>query len=120
MTKKERQAYDRRWYAENKDRLRDEKNKRVRDTRNRNGIYVFNYLKEHSCIDCGEDDPIVLEFDHRGNKERNISDMMRGSYSLETVKKEIEKCDVRCANCHRRKTAKQFNWYQYINNGNVV
>jgi hypothetical protein len=31
---------------------------------------------------------------------------------LNQVKNEIEKCDVRCANCHRRKTAKDFNWYK--------
>lgn len=113
MTKKERRAYDRKWYDDNKDRLRESKNKRVRNVRNKNGRFVFDYLKIHPCVDCGEDDPIVLEFDHLHSKERNISDMVRCSYSIEKIKLEIEKCEVRCANCHRRKTAKQFNWYQY-------
>ena len=119
MTKKERQAYDRRWYAENKDRLRDSKNNRTRETRIRNSRYVFEYLKNHPCIDCGENDPVVLEFDHRKDKTKNVSDLLRGSYSIERIKQEIEKCDVRCANCHRRKTAIQFGWYQHII-GNVV
>jgi hypothetical protein len=115
MTKNERRAYDRKWYAKNFDRLRESKNKRIRDAKKRNGLYVFQYLKNHPCVDCGESDPIVLEFDHQHSKERNVSDLLRGSYSLKKVILEIDKCEVRCANCHRRKTAKQFNWYQYRN-----
>ncbi len=38
------------------------------------------------------------------NKKYSIADM-RGNYCLDVVKAEIAKCDVRCANCHRRKTA---------------
>lgn len=58
-----------------------------------------------SCVDCGESDPIVLEFDHvRGTKVKNVADMVNNSYSIEAIKNEIRKCDVRCANCHRRKT----------------
>jgi len=57
------------------------------------------------CVDCGESDPIVLEFDHvRGEKVKNIADMVNQSYGIETIKNEIRKCEVRCANCHRRKT----------------
>lgn len=73
---------------------------------------VFRYLLEHPCVDCGEKDPIVLEFDHvRGDKEYNISSMISGVFAWERIEQEIEKCDVRCANCHRRKTAKQFGYY---------
>lgn len=71
--------------------------------------YIINYLLEHPCVDCGEADIIVLEFDHvRGEKKGVVSVLKRSS--LSSVKKEIEKCEVRCANCHRRKTAKQFGW----------
>lgn len=67
--------------------------------------YVRAYLSENPCIDCGESDPIVLEFDHvRGTKCGNISDMALAGFSLYSMKNEIEKCDVRCANCHRRVT----------------
>ena len=67
--------------------------------------YVDKYLREHPCVDCGEDDVIVLEFDHvRGNKLKAVSKMLRDSYVLSAVVKEISKCEVRCANCHRRAT----------------
>ena len=71
---------------------------------------VFNYLSERPCVDCGESDPVVLEFDHRDHisKRFAIAQMIERRYSWQTIKTEIEKCDVRCANCHRRKTSRQF------------
>ena len=32
----------------------------------------------------------------------------------ENILKEIEKCDIRCANCHRRRTAKQLGYAKYL------
>ncbi|HEV2249988.1 MAG TPA: hypothetical protein VGT60_05735 [Candidatus Limnocylindria bacterium] len=54
---------------------------------------------------------IVLEFDHRDprNKLGNVGTMML-SRRWQRVRAEIEKCDVRCVNCHRRKTAVTLNW----------
>lgn len=72
--------------------------------------YVWEYLSTHHCIDCGETDIVVLEFDHTGNKIHNLSELIRERSSLVSVKRELEKCVVRCANCHRRKTAKDFGW----------
>lgn len=72
--------------------------------------FLKEYFKTHPCIDCGEKRPIVLEFDHvRGEKKHSISQMI-GLYSLNAIKEEIKKCDVRCANCHRIKTAKDGGW----------
>lgn len=80
--------------------------------------FIFDYLKNNSCIDCEENDPVVLEFDHVvSDKYKNISDMVHNGNSIISIKKEIEKCEVRCANCHRRKTAKQFGWNI---NGSIV
>jgi hypothetical protein len=78
-------------------------------TRNQN--YVWNYLKDHPCVDCGETDIIVLQFDHiNGNKVANVAALVIGGASLEKLKTEIEKCEVVCANDHMRRTAKQFGW----------
>jgi len=90
-------------------RRRLETNRRYR-TRNRS--YVFEYLQSHPCVDCGEPDPVVLEFDHVDPKAKlnGISDLTRCGYSLERLKSEILRCEVRCIHCHRRRTAKQFGW----------
>lgn len=74
--------------------------------------YIQHYLESHPCVDCGECDPIVLEFDHvRGQKSGNVSTLVHhDNLSLTRVMAEIEKCDVRCANCHRRRTASQLAW----------
>lgn len=74
--------------------------------------WIWDYLKVHPCIDCGETDPIVLEFDHNSDKFMEISDMVRMGYSIPKIESEISKCSVRCANCHRRKTARDFAWYK--------
>ena len=66
---------------------------------------VLKYLNGKECIDCGEQDTIVLEFDHvRGKKKNEIGRLVSGGYSEETVRIEIAKCEIRCANCHRRAT----------------
>lgn len=82
----------------------------------RNRQFVFNYLKLHPCIDCRESDPRVLEFDHRDRnlKIRPISAMVIRGSGIKTIELEILKCDVRCANCHRRRTALQMNWWKGI------
>jgi len=60
-----------------------------------------DYVAIHSCIDCGERDPVVLPFDHvRGTKQDNVSDIVRDGLGLETIKTEIEKCEVVCYNYH--------------------
>lgn len=70
---------------------------------------LLEFLVTKHCLDCGENDPIVLDFDHRNPKDKFkiIGKMLSGHYSWDSVYREIQKCDVRCANCHRRKTYTQ-------------
>jgi len=87
-----------------KDGIRKRNVSRRRHTyRVRNKTWLKAYFKEHPCVDCGETDPVVLEFDHTDptDKEESVSNLLGGS--LERLIKEVEKCEVRCANCHRRK-----------------
>lgn len=97
-----------RWYYANRDA--HIKNVRMNTTKYRNEAsqYTWDYLASHPCVDCDESDPIVLEFDHvRGEKFAAISSMVGQGFPLDRIKEEIEKCEVRCSNCHRRRTAKE-------------
>lgn len=69
----------------------------------RNLAYVRDFLLKSECLDCGFTDLVALEFDHRGDKVGDVTVMSRNC-SLERLIDEIAKCDVRCANCHRRRT----------------
>lgn len=73
---------------------------------------MIAYLDDKFCSDCGESDSVVLQFDHKENKVINIADAVRRAWSWDHILGEIAKCDIRCANCHQRKTAKQFGWYK--------
>lgn len=74
-----------------------------------NKRFVLDYLRDNPCVVCGEDDPIVLEFDHRDpeHKTLEIAKMVVQASSRLRIQTEIAKCDVLCANCHRRKTSKE-------------
>lgn len=68
------------------------------------------------CSRCGYDkNPAALEWHHPDdNKEANISKIGRMHLSpkqLEKLHKEIEKCILLCANCHREEHFKQYDRY---------
>lgn len=106
-------AYARRYYQDNRAKLLQDINKLKTDRRLRSEQFIIEYLLSHPCLDCGENDPVVLEFDHvRGTKREIISMLVSQGYTLTTLAAEIEKCDVVCANCHRRRTAKRGNFYK--------
>lgn len=99
------------WQRKKHDSERMLARKRLSDSRkNELQDYVFSYLTMHHC-QCGEKNPLYLEFDHLENKTDTISNMVRRQVSLKRLKQEIEKCQVLCVKCHRLKTAKDFNWW---------
>ena len=64
-------------------------------------------LKEASpCADCGIKYPYyVMDFDHvGGDKTMNVSRLARGAGGKARLLQEISKCDLVCANCHRKRT----------------
>lgn len=84
--------------------------------RQRNRERFCDWLSSHPCVDCGERDIVVLELDHRepkGKRTNAVSLMISTNRSWETILKEVGKCVVRCANCHRRKTARQFGYFKW-------
>ncbi len=77
-------------------------------------VFLKSYAKSKGCIDCHESDPTVLQFDHvRGSKKNNIGTMLAETARLDKIQDELKKCEVRCANCHARKTAKERKYYMY-------
>lgn len=97
---------NREWYRENKAALLPKIRKRSASYVQRNKRYVCDWLRSHPCLDCGESDIIVLEFDHiADDKSGNVSTMMFSGVSLGVLQSEIDKCEVVCANCHKRRTS---------------
>ena len=72
---------------------------------------IISFLSTHSCVDCGNNDIRVLDFDHiSGEKSFCISQAVSSHKSINLLLEEIKKCEIRCANCHRIKTYKQFGY----------
>lgn len=99
-----RSEYHREYYLANRPEVLRRNGSRKKEERRRRVTEILEYLKAHPCVDCGETDPIVLEFDHLGDKSFTVADGMKDK-SWAAVLREIEKCEVVCVNCHRRRTA---------------
>lgn len=66
---------------------------------------IKNKAKDIPCADCGiKYPPYVMDFDHQEDKEYEIASLSSRFISIEKVLAEIAKCDVVCANCHRKRT----------------
>lgn len=107
------------WHAQNKahhNALIKARNKRVEAE---NHLRIFEYKFERGCVDCGERDPTVLEFDHLRDKVAPVSVLIRYKTSWRALLHEIEKCEVVCSNCHSRRTAERANdarWRLFLEN----
>lgn len=84
--------------------------KRAHIARNRD--IVLQHLLSHPCVDCGQHDLEVLEFDHvRGRKLGSVAQMAGYPVREERLRAEIAKCEVRCVNCHRRRSSRAGRWW---------
>jgi len=99
---KDQAAASKRHYEANKEKIIKRSRKRNIRQRDKNRLYVESIKKQSGCVDCGESNHLVLDFDHiEDNKYKCISNMVYESYSIKSIQKEIDKCEVRCSNCHR-------------------
>ena len=105
--------YGKQHYLDNSQDYKSRSTLNTVNYRKRNRLFAWNYLLGHPCVDCGEGDPRVLDFDHRDRvlKVKAVSNLVGDAVSIETLKKEIDKCTVRCANCHRKRTGADLGWW---------
>lgn len=77
--------------------------------------YICDYLKSRGCEHCAEHDVRVLEFDHKQPecKSYNVSEAVGLCHSITGVKKELDKCRILCANCHRRVTSESIGSFKH-------
>jgi hypothetical protein len=86
----------------------------------RNSRLVLERLASSACVDCGTADTLILQFDHRDEKTRDIGWFVSSGSPARRVADELEKCDVRCANCHRRRTAQAGGWFRARRGGPIA
>lgn len=85
--------------------------KRALAQKERRAKWFLGQLVGKRCVDCGESDIVVLQFDHtEQNKSFGISVGFRTGKSLIAILAEMKKCEVVCANCHMRRTARRAGW----------
>ena len=83
-----------------------------------NRRWLYEYLKTRQCEweGCLINDPDMLVFDHLSpsDKRTEVSRMVQQTYSLETIKAEVAKYRVLCANHHQKHTIQQFGYKKWL------
>lgn len=106
-------------YKQHYEKNRTKYIKRAKSNRHKYLLYVQRQLlqlfKHNPCAQCGETNPLVLDFHHidPNTKVGNISEIISSRKSWYIIEKEINKCICLCANCHRKVTAKEQNTHRY-------
>ena len=91
-----------------REQSREARRRRRREVR----AFLDDYLRSHACAECGEADPIVLEFDHVGAKRGHVAVLAGGGISMRGIKRELVNCEVVCVNCHRVRSARAQQWWR--------
>lgn len=59
------------------------------------------------CEECGVDDnPVIYDFHHINPEEKDVSWRIMRDWPWARLLEEIKKCILLCANCHRKRHAK--------------
>jgi len=95
------------WYLDHQDQEKERVRRRRITARDEAREYIWNYKKSHPCEQCGESDPVVLDFHHVRGKGANVGRLIQDGAGLERIKVEISLCIILCSNCHRKLTASE-------------
>lgn len=96
--------YRRDWYYRNKEKQAAYKKQRDEEIR----AWFLELRSDLCCEGCGENHPAVLDFHHTDPEQKDSSiakAVYTNGWSKTRILQEIEKCQVLCANCHRK-----FHW----------
>ncbi len=93
-----RRIYRREWYKRNSISEINHVTRRKKEIRK----WILEYKSRLKCSICGESHPAIIDFHHNGKKENLVSTMILNGNSREKILGEISKCQVLCANCHRK------------------
>ena len=89
--------WNRKYFQENKELI----NNRRRNWRQKRRNMFNDYKSNIGCFRCGEQHPACLEFHHLDPSEKDISIRTMVRLKGENLSKELDKCILVCANCHR-------------------
>lgn len=100
--------YIKKHYQDNKEYYREKARQRKAELLPKRKAIIARYKTMKGCVDCGfNSHPEALDFDHLRDKEFLVSAGVNGMIAWSRIKAEVAKCEVRCANCHRIKTAER-------------
>ena len=91
-------AYRKKWYRNNKEKQKTRKKERTREIRE----WWYSFKSTLQCS-CGESHVACIELHHREKKSFELSYAIKNGYSREKIMEEVSKCEVLCANCHRKR-----------------
>ncbi len=89
-------AHIKKWRKENKDYI-EAKDKKARQEWRR---FSNLYKSKKGCLVCEERHPTALVFHHRAQGDREFNVGSAYTVAKKRLIKELEKCEVLCANCH--------------------
>ena len=95
------------WYMDHQEQEKERVRRRRVKAREDAREYIYQYKLTNPCENCGETDPVILDFHHVRGKGANIPALVADGTSLKRIKAEINLCIILCSNCRRKLTASE-------------
>jgi hypothetical protein len=96
-------AAERRYHEKNREKKAAANRRRVDEHQE----FLAGWKASRGCVHCGENDPDCLDLHHRDPSQKTLAFASAGTRARHLVIAELEKCDVLCANCHRKLHAQE-------------